>query len=57
MTYQYTHLFQAFIETVGHIHGATFNDSDIDTLHIDGKPADAQTIATIKARAEEIARG
>ena len=55
MSHTYTHLIQAFIEICADKHGATFNDENIETLQVDGQPADSALIAQIKARADEFA--
>lgn len=55
MSHAYKHLILAFQEIVGHKHGATFHDENIDTLHVDGEPAPRQLIDDIKKRADAIA--
>ena len=56
MKYGYQHLFIAFIDICGNHHGARFENENIESLLIDNKPASSELIASIKARAEELAR-
>tara|TARA_R110000868_G_scaffold305786_1_gene566823 strand:- start:1102 stop:1290 length:189 start_codon:yes stop_codon:yes gene_type:complete len=51
----YKYLFLAFVELCADKHGATFSDEDIDTLHIDGKPATKTLIKQIETLAQELA--
>jgi len=51
----YKYIFLAFCELCGDKHGATFLDENIDTLHIDGKPASATLIQAIRTLAQQYA--
>ena len=50
----YKYLFLAFIELCADKQGATFVDEDINTLHIDGKPAAKTLIKEIEALAQKL---
>jgi hypothetical protein len=54
MTIDYKYLTLAFMQFCGDKHGATFADEDIDTLHVDGKPASKTLIEEIKALAQKL---
>jgi hypothetical protein len=51
----YKYIFLAFLELCDDKHGATFLNENIDTLHIDGKPASATLIQAIKTLAQQYA--
>jgi hypothetical protein len=55
MMIEYKYLILAFMELCGDKHGATFLDENIDTLHIDDKPASATLIQAIKTLAQQYA--
>jgi hypothetical protein len=55
MMIEYRYLILAFMELCGDKHGATFADEDIDTLHIDGKPATKTLIKQIETLAQKLA--
>jgi hypothetical protein len=50
---EYKYLILAFMELCGDKHGATFLDQNVDTLHVDGKPASATLIEAIKTLAQQ----
>ena len=52
---EYKYLVLAFMELCGNKHGATFLDQNVDTLHVDGKPASATLIEAIKTLAQKLA--
>ena len=52
---EYKYLILAFMELCGNKHGATFANEDIDTLHIDGKPATKTLIKEIETLAQKLA--
>jgi hypothetical protein len=51
---EYKYLILAFMELCGDKHGATFANEDIDTLHIDGKPATKTLIKEIADLAQKL---
>lgn len=50
----YKYLFLAFVQLCDGKHGATFANENIETLHIDGKPATKTLIEEIKALAQKL---